>query len=337
MRLFAISDLHLACPANRRALEQLPAHPHDWLILAGDVGETQGQLSYALATLTPRFRRILWVPGNHDLWTVHDPDGKLRGEAKYRRLVEICRSYGTLTPEDPYPEWPEPGPEGQRYLVVPLFLLYDYSLRPDYIPYEAAIDWAAEVGLRCSDEDVLFPDPFISRAAWCLDRLRYSEFRLQAVVDKGYHTILVNHFPLRIDRALAQQIHRFALWCGSRKTADWHRRFRAEAVIYGHLHIKRTHFRDATRFEEVSLGYPNEWDQRLGMAPYLRQILPAPEGALAFSRRLAERLAQRQPPAAEGDTTLLQVMAAPRGAAELPAVEIVPGKTRPLAAEAFPE
>jgi 3',5'-cyclic AMP phosphodiesterase CpdA len=332
MRLFAISDLHLACPANRRALEQLPAHPDDWLILAGDVGETQGQLSYALATLTPRFRRLIWVPGNHDLWTVHDPDGKLRGEAKYRRLVEICRSYGALTPEDPYPEWPEPGPKGQRYLVVPLFLLYDYSLRPDYIPYEGAVDWAAEVGLRCSDEDVLFPDPFVSRAAWCLDRLRYTEFRLQAVVDKGFHTILVNHFPLRIDRALAQQIHRFALWCGTRRTADWHLRYRAEAVIYGHLHIKRTHFSDGVRHEEVSLGYPNEWDQRLGMAPFLRQILPAPEGAAAFLERLEQR---GLPPLSENQSSMIRLMVMPRPAAELPAGEIVPGKTRPLAADAY--
>jgi hypothetical protein len=38
-RLFAISDLHLAYTENRAALEQLPNHPDDWLIMAGDLGE----------------------------------------------------------------------------------------------------------------------------------------------------------------------------------------------------------------------------------------------------------------------------------------------------------
>jgi len=32
------------------------------------------------------------------------------------------------------------------YLLVPMFLLYDYSFRPDHIPKEKAVDWAAESG-----------------------------------------------------------------------------------------------------------------------------------------------------------------------------------------------
>ncbi len=40
MKLYAISDLHLANAPNREALQELPAHPEDGLILAGDVGET---------------------------------------------------------------------------------------------------------------------------------------------------------------------------------------------------------------------------------------------------------------------------------------------------------
>ena len=59
-------------------------------------------------------------------------------------------------------------------------------------------------------------------------------------------------------------------------TEDWHVRFKAEAVIYGHLHIRATHYRDGVRFEEVSLGYPQNYDPRRGIEPYLRQILPHP-------------------------------------------------------------
>jgi hypothetical protein len=31
---------------------------------------------------------------------------------------------------------------------------------------------------------------------------------------------------------------------------------------------------DGIRFEEVSLGYPRQWQPALGLAAYLRQILP---------------------------------------------------------------
>jgi len=37
VKLFAISDLHLAHKSNRAALDTLPDHPDDWLIVAGDV------------------------------------------------------------------------------------------------------------------------------------------------------------------------------------------------------------------------------------------------------------------------------------------------------------
>ena len=39
-RLLALSDLHVAHPANREIVASLPpGQPGDWLLLAGDVGE----------------------------------------------------------------------------------------------------------------------------------------------------------------------------------------------------------------------------------------------------------------------------------------------------------
>src|ERR1051326_88715 len=96
MKLYAISDLHIGIEANRQALDAMPAHPEDWLILAGDIGETTAHWRYALSILSRRFARLLWVPGNHDLWTLPSSpteDSKLRGEEKYLRLVSICRDF----------------------------------------------------------------------------------------------------------------------------------------------------------------------------------------------------------------------------------------------------
>ena len=123
---------------------------------------------------------------------------------------------------------------------------------------------------RCSS--TLTPIP---RARSGAGRGAAAEPRLAAAAAQG-PTILINHWPLRQDLAILPRIPRFSIWCGTRLTEDWHRRYRALAVIYGHLHIRSTYYRDGVRFEEVSLGYPQNYDPRRGIAPYLRLILPHP-------------------------------------------------------------
>jgi hypothetical protein len=68
----------------------------------------------------------------------------------------------------------------------------------------------------------------------------------------------------------------FAQWCGTTRTHDWHRRFNATAVVYGHLHIPRMTRHDGVRFVEASIGYPREWGRRGARPGVPRQILPAP-------------------------------------------------------------
>ncbi|MDH4066563.1 MAG: metallophosphoesterase [Acidobacteriota bacterium] len=269
MKLWAIADLHVGYQANRAALESLGSYPDDWLIVAGDAADTPAQLDFVLRTLTPRFRQVLWVPGNHDLWTPRDLPPEQRGIGHYERLVALCRRHGVLTPDDPFPQWPGDGP---LRAIVPLFLLYDYSFAPDEVGPERAVAWAAERGLRSADEDLLAPDPFHSRIAWCHARVAAAEARL-ASLPPDARLVLVNHFPLRRDLAVLPRIPRFAIWCGTRRTEDWHQRFNVEAVVYGHLHLRTSRAIDGVRFEEVSLGYPRQWDPRRGVGGYLRRIL----------------------------------------------------------------
>jgi hypothetical protein len=270
VKLWAISDLHIGHPENRRAVAAIPPHPDDWLILAGDIDETPEGLEQVLHTLAPRFARLLWVPGNHELWSIDDP--RLRGEARYLALVALCRRYGALTPEDPYPIF---GGDGPPHLVAPLFTLYDYSFGPEGSSPASAVAWAAESGVGCADEKLLHPDPYPTREAWCAARCAYSERRLdEALAAHAGPTVLIDHFPLLSELAVLPAIPRFRVWCGTQRTADWHRRYRANAVVYGHLHIPRTTRVDGVRFEEVSFGYPRQ--RRRPGGPHLRQILPPP-------------------------------------------------------------
>lgn len=277
MKLLAISDLHLGHDANREALLDVPPYPEDWLILAGDTGEKLEHLELALDTLVPRFARLIWVPGNHDLWVTPGDDAGLRGEDRYRLLVERCRDYGVVTPEDPYPAWPGAGPPT---VIAPLMVLYDYSFRPDDVPIADAVEWARREGVRSADERYLHADPYESCGDWCAARAAYTEERL-AAVPEDHTTVLVNHFPLRQEHARLPRIPSFMVWCGTRRTEDWHLRFDARVVVTGHLHIRTTRFRDGVRFEEVSLGYPRQWKHDHGVRAYLREILPgseAPQG-----------------------------------------------------------
>jgi 3',5'-cyclic AMP phosphodiesterase CpdA len=269
--LYAISDLHVAHRDNREALPSLGQYPNDWLIVAGDVGERPEHLIFTLETLGPRFARIIWTPGNHDLWCPPGATDRTRGQARYEELVGICRRYGVLTPEDPFVEWPgEPGT-----FIVPMFLLFDYSFRPPGVPEHLAIEWARESGVVSGDEQMLSPNPWPSLPAWCHARCGETEARLTALPPDS-RTVLVNHWPLRYDLARPPRVPRFSIWCGTSLTEQWGRRFRARAVVSGHLHLRTTIVRHGVRYEEVSLGYPRDWRRERGIDWYLRQILPAP-------------------------------------------------------------
>ncbi len=50
-------------------------------------------------------------------------------------------------------------------------------------------------------------------------------------------TVLVNHWPLVQETTLRMAWPEIALWCGTRHTRSWARRYNAQAVIYGHLHL----------------------------------------------------------------------------------------------------
>jgi hypothetical protein len=271
-RLLATSDLHVGYPENREIVSRLhPESGDDWLIVAGDVAENTVDIEWALRVLSERFAKVLWSPGNHELWTTKEDPVTLRGQERYSHLVELCRELGVVTPEDPYPVWDGPG---GPVAVAPLFLLYDYTFRPDGASTkEEGLDIAYRAGVIGTDERNLYPDPYPSREAWCQARIDETLPRL-ALIDPGLPTILVSHFPLTREPTRILRYPVFAQWCGTEQTADWHQRFRARTVVYGHLHIPRTTFEDGVRFEEVSLGYPYEQDRHPERPRQLIQILP---------------------------------------------------------------
>ncbi|KAH7110326.1 metallophosphoesterase-like protein [Dendryphion nanum] len=280
-QLWAIADLHLSYKTNREELDKLQPRPNDGLIICGDVGESADHLRTAFIKAKACYGQVFWAPGNHELYTLPtQKEHGARGERKYAECVDIARECGVKTPEDDYVLWDG---DGGPCLIAPIFTLYDYSFRPDHVKLEDALEWAREKDIEATDEHLLHPDPYATRIEWCQALLASTEHRLTAAVaaNPGVKLILVGHWPLREDLVMLPNVPRFSLWCGTKKTEDWHNRFNAKVVVSGHLHIRRTDWRDDTRFEEVSLGYPRQWqecmDRGLDINDLLRNILPGPE------------------------------------------------------------
>lgn len=268
-RLLAISDLHVGYPENRVHVDGLrPSDDDDWLIVAGDAGEMFTDVGWVLATLASRFARVIWTPGNHELWTMPADQVQLRGVARYEALVKVCRHFGVITPEDPFPVWP--GPDGP-VTVAPVFPLYDYTFRPPGArTAEEGLALARAAGVVCTDELMLHPDPYPSRADWCHALVAAAARRLAGVSGP---VVLVSHWPLLRAPTAALRYQEFAQWCGTELTAAWFAELEVVAAVYGHLHIPRTTYHDGVRFEEVSVGYPREWQRRGDAPPAPRVIL----------------------------------------------------------------
>jgi 3',5'-cyclic AMP phosphodiesterase CpdA len=304
--LWAISDLHVAHKGNENLIDRISSsHPGDWLIVAGDVAERTDDILDTLRRLRTRFAKVIWVPGNHELYTTAKDPMQIHGVARYEYLVAECRNLGVLTPEDEYPLFdPQDGSAPVR--IVPMFLLYDYTFRPEGTTNKLqALATARERNVVATDEFLLSSEPYPTRDAWCRARIEKTQARL-GMLDPAEPKVLINHWPLRREPTDVLHYPEFALWCGSELTADWHTRYGAVCCVYGHLHIPRTTWYDGIRFDEVSVGYPREWKRRGMPEPFVRQIIPndgATEESLPFhgvrfqvrpeDRERAEKMAQR--------------------------------------------
>ncbi len=271
MKLYAISDLHLKYKKNREFLLGITEHKNDWLILAGDLGEGVSELQFAFENLQSKFAKLIWVPGNHELWTMPEDPFQKRGVDKYDELISVCKKYDVLNPED---EYIKVHFGVKEYFIVPCFLLYDFSFRPDEVALEDTIGWALEDEIISMDEKYLFSDPFPSVKDWCHSQIAKTEVRI-SVLPREIPLVLINHYPLRRDLVRLYKVPRYSPWCGTRLTEDWHTKFNIASVVSGHLHVRATDWRDGVRFDEVSIGYPRQRNLEISPDKFLREILPA--------------------------------------------------------------
>ncbi len=254
----------------RKAVTCLPGFHEDWIIIAGDISNKIEHIHFAFEQFTGKFEKVIWVPGNHDLWIKSGDEEMPSSEEKYDLLIKICREYNVVSPEDEYIQYKN----GQSvYYIVPAFLLYDYSYAPENIDSECAVNWAVEENVLCSDEIFIVTKEHVHISDWCKQRILYTENRLEQL-DSSIPIVLINHFPLLENLVKCDSHPRFKIWCGTTQTKNWHMKYNIKKVVYGHLHTPSSDIIDDTFFEEVSVPYPVEDFTHFRLEECLRQIIP---------------------------------------------------------------
>ena len=238
MRVHALSDLHLEYADNRLWLSSLSADDYqdDVLILAGDLAASERWLSVGFAALTTRFRHVLYVPGNHELWI----EPHQRGITSFERFESVriqAREHGIATSTMDF----------DGLTIVPLFGWYDYSFG---MPSD-------ELQSRWADyRECYWPsDITSSEITGRFTSLNEVDIRRDGVV------ITFSHFLPRIDlmpATMPEHMRYLYPVLGTTALDAQLRQAGSSIHVYGHSHLNRDIALEGTRYVNNAFGYPRE-------------------------------------------------------------------------------
>jgi predicted phosphodiesterase len=239
MRVFAISDIHIDYEVNAKWIAGLSSaeYQDDVLILAGDVSDKALLLAWCLSTLAKRFKRVLFVPGNHELWVMREDRAK-DSLQKFHDVCGIVNSSGALM--DAYRE--------RDLSIIPLLGWYDYSfgepseeLRSVWMDYRVC-RWPSGF----TETDIV---------------AHFTTFNNTQPSLLGDEVITCSHFLPRIDlmpefvpnaKKLLYPI------LGSTQLEYQLRRFNPTIHVYGHSHVNHQKKVEGVSYINNAFGYPSE-------------------------------------------------------------------------------
>jgi predicted phosphodiesterase len=238
-RFFALSDVHLEYEVNARWIANISAADYrdDVLILAGDIAQTLLLLDWCLSTLARRFRKLLFVPGNHDLWVLRESPEK----NSLQKLEEICAIVESS------------GASMQSFhersvSIIPLLAWYDYSfgepseqLRSTWMDYRAC-RWPSGFGEKeiaahfaaCNKRQVGATGDMVITFSHFLPRIDLMPHYIPAAMRYLYPVLGTTRLELEL-RSLHSGIH-----------------------VYGHSHVNRRLSIGGVSYINNAFGYPSE-------------------------------------------------------------------------------
>lgn len=237
MKIWATSDLHIDYRQNLLWFEQLSEQDftEDFLIIAGDISDEIEAIQQLFATLLPKFKKIFFVPGNHDLW-IHQQEAPSSFE-KFHRLLSCTKSMGIET--SPY--------ISTDVQIIPLYSWYDFSFGQP----SATIKRAWKDFRKCLWEDKSLQEV----AAF------FHQCNLPLTTAGDIPTISFSHF-LPFTSMFPPDIPAFvrALFpvFGSKQLMQQIDHIRPDMHLYGHSHLNRSFQKDGICYLNNAFGYPKE-------------------------------------------------------------------------------
>jgi Icc-related predicted phosphoesterase len=209
----------------------------DILILAGDLASRCDVLTSGFRALTSRFRKVLYVPGNHELWLTDATDSATSLE-KFAHVCALATDHGVST---------SPFEEG-ALSIVPLFAWYDYTFGLPNAELESrwmdfrACRWPGTAGAR------EIADHFLA-------------LNLPALYPRHGRVISFSHFLPRIDILPANprpEVRMLYPVLGTTRLDQQIRQLQPAIHVYGHSHLNRQVTLDGTSYVNNAFGYPHE-------------------------------------------------------------------------------
>lgn len=238
-RVFALSDIHVDYDINvqwLRALSNLD-YRDDILILAGDVTHKLPELANSLSALAKRFAKVLFVPGNHELWVLGEGPERASLQ-KFADVVAVAAQSGVSM-------------QSYRHgnvLITPLLGWYDYSFgQPSAELYSMWMDYHA-----CRWPPGFQPEDVAAH---------FTRMNRESDTDGARKIITFSHFLPRIDLLPSHVSSRHRLLdpvLGSVRLEQQLRGIGSSMHVYGHSHINRSVILDGVTYINNALGYPGE-------------------------------------------------------------------------------
>lgn len=239
MRVYAISDVHVDYEENLNWVLGLSRHEYqtDILILAGDVTDDITLLDRVFHSLNEKFSKVLFVPGNHELWVQNDEHGcsLQKFEAIERLCAEHDMAMGLF--------------ERSGVSFVPLLSWYDFSfgqadrhLRRAWRDFRAC-NWPAHL-----DSDAAVTDYFHDK-------------NKPLLATRNKVVISYSHFVPRIDvmsERIPEAKRRVYPVLGSEKLGLQVSQLKPDIHVYGHSHVNQSIKIDNVQYINNAFAYPRE-------------------------------------------------------------------------------
>jgi predicted phosphodiesterase len=240
MRVFALSDIHVDYEVNAQWIANVSTADYrdDVLILAGDVTHVLRLLAWCLSIVVARFKKVLFVPGNHDLWVVREGLKKTSLQ-KLQEVSAVVESSGASM---------QSFREGS-VSIIPLFGWYDYSFGEPSAELKAMwMDYSA-----CR-----WPSGFREKDIAAHFAALNNHKPVSAIGEK---VITFSHFLPRIDLMpefipAAKRLLYPVL--GTTRLERQLRLLNPSIHIYGHSHVNRNVKIDGVTYINNAFGYPSE-------------------------------------------------------------------------------